>query len=244
MNTIDIKNQERALFYTNGVAEINLPQSQMYSLILKKCSDMLSDKLPKPFELVKKYDGTKDLRPTATSYAPELVDYFVQSGIALKLNMLTGHRLVLSHIQMRIALPGRNSYMDWHRDSYQVGRKQFLGNFPPVYKLIIYPKFEEDPSAALLIKRGSSLVFHGKRWADFALARMPWCVERIFPSNEKATFFNSFALHKALSPKSSIGQIRIIYTLSSEFQNDDNLDEELKSNYIAKYNSSGSNGRF
>lgn len=238
MNTNNISREDRTLFYLNGLAKINLAQDQLYSLLLKKCSDMLVGDLPKPFELVTKYDGTKDLRPSATSYAPELVDYFIQSGLADKLNMLTCQRLVLSHIQMRVALPGKTSYMDWHRDSHQFDRGSAIGNFPPVFKLIIYPRFEDNLSPTLLIKKGSNLLFHGKKWVDFVNARMPWRTEKIFPSNEKAVFFNSFAMHKALSPRAGIGQVRIIYTLSSEFQVDDNLDDKLKFKYIVKYNES------
>jgi len=241
MNTNEVTSEERALFYTNGLTKISLAQDKLYLLLLKKCSDMLAGNLPKPFELVTKYDGTKDLRPSAMSYAPELVDYFVQSGIALKLNMLTCQRLLLSHIQLRIALPGRNSYMDWHRDSYQFGRGSAVGNFPPVYKLIIYPKFDGDHTPTLLIKRGSSLVFFGSKLIDYAFARAPWATEEIYPSNDSAVFFNSFSLHKALSPSASAAQVRIIYTLSAEFQDDDGLDQPLKHIYMSKYNESGFN---
>lgn len=223
---------ETERFFIDGMQKINLTHSKHVTELMRQLENVTNNELPPGFTLQEKYPSTKDLRPEPWAFAPEILRIVTDSDVSSYLNSLSGQRLILRHVQVRIAYPSKSSYMNWHRDTHKYHKDNAVGNFPPVFKLIIYPKNESEPTGpVLLLSRGSHLRYLKSRFWDILLNGFIGGAERIYPDNESGVFFNTFLMHKAMSPKDGSAQIRLIYTFTGELQNAPGFDEMLAEEY-------------
>jgi hypothetical protein len=110
-------------YYTHKFSE------KKSSKINELIQEIMTGNIRKGFSLVSKYSETADLRPFAADYDEEILDFLIKTGAYDILRKLTGQDLYLYHAQLRITSPSSNlnekeSYMDWHRDSYYKGGKR------------------------------------------------------------------------------------------------------------------------
>jgi hypothetical protein len=177
--------------------------------------DVLENKLKQGFNLVKKYSNTLDLRPNAIEYSEEFLKVLKINNIKNKLRNCTLRDLTLFHIQVRLA-ESNISYMDWHRDTYYDLDKK-IGMTPPGYKIIYYPKFEEEKQSRLKIAVGSHRTMIDIQSEDVKLsARLS--TEIVSTNNKQALLFDTSLLHAVIPDIPGNTSIRVIYSFIAKEQ--------------------------
>ncbi len=191
--------------------------------LLARLDDVLTDiynnNIREGYELSSKYPYTKDLRPNVYTYDPAFVNILFENNIPQLLKTATSQSLILSHVQLRIAYPTPNGYMEWHRDThYYSSDDQVVGNVPPVQKIIYYPNInvKED---TLEILPGSSIEYAKNKKDDLArIKSRQKAIVRFSNSNSSFLLFNTFALHSTLPTKNPKGALRLIYSFACKSQ--------------------------
>lgn len=177
-----------------------------------------------------KYRFSKDLRPSVLHYDDAFLNLLADNHIPGLWKDLIGTALILSHIQLRISFPGP-SYMDWHRDTYRY-TDTFVGNVPPVHKIIYYPPVAENTfSPRLKVISGSHRLQPDHRYLDFLQTKLrkPAVIE---DSHANFLLFNTSLLHAVIPEKHPQGSWRLIYSFCQDFQLPDH---ELERRTAAKY---------
>lgn len=161
-----------------------------------------------------KYANTIDLRPTAHSYHPSILDVLYESSIPELLSDVISPDMTLTHVQIRRSFAGP-SYMDWHRDTYVYGEKE-VGNFPSVHKIIFYPEIG-NATEKLKLAVGSH-----RRNAD-SLNEDLEIVKRSLISSYRSSdtnflLFDTSMMHAVVPDSAAEGSIRIIYSFMRKNQ--------------------------
>lgn len=202
--------------------------------LMESLKGLFEGSLKAGFTWESKYRNTLDLRPNVHMYDPSFVEVLLEARIPELLNRVVGPDLILFHTQVRFSFPGE-SYMDWHRDSYDYG--QPIGNFPPAHKVIFYPKFDGvSESEKLKLCVGSHNRQFKEPKADKACLAGPYELPRVnyYASPDKFVLFNTALLHGAAAD--SAKSIRVIYSFLRKVQfvelySDDKLHAEQVSLY-------------
>ena len=180
------------------------------------------------FSLVPKYPGTADLRPFASEYDEEMLDFLINTGAYDVLKELTGQDLLLYHVQLRLTSPYSNlsnkeSYMDWHRDSYYKEGKR-IGFFPSAHKIIFYPSFEKSEDALRIIPGSHKADLHADQtYKNSHLNEFDKYLiqniqeETVQYSNSQVVIFNTALLHAA-AINQKFNRPRLIYTFLNRNQ--------------------------
>ena len=97
---------------------------------LKKVNDILyklfiGSEIKKGFSFQTKYKNSSDLRPNVIDYDECFIKVLFESKVHNLIFDCLGADYLLSHIQIR-KLEAGNTYLDWHRDSYNYGKKVLL----------------------------------------------------------------------------------------------------------------------
>jgi len=200
-----------ASYYSKGSLIGEFKGDSLYKVnkILKNM--YCNKKLKKGFFFETKYKNSSDLRPNAIDYDRSFLDLLYESSINELLCKCIGTDYILSHIQIR-KLDAGNTYLDWHRDSYNYGN--MVGDFPPVHKIIYHPFFEGmSHSSKLTISRSSHLKMYNSKLSDLfnnVIKLSKNNKDKYFPSLNKFMLFNGSAFHRVDSDKKS--SICLIYS--------------------------------
>ena len=208
-------------YYTHKFSE------KKSSKINELIQEIMGGNIRKGFSLVSKYPETADLRPFAADYDEEILDFLIKTGAYDILRKLTGQDLYLYHAQLRITSPSSNlnekeSYMDWHRDSYYKSGKR-IGFFPPVHKIMFYPDFEKKEDALRLIPGSQKADLHADQSYQDSLNNFDKYLiqnmeeERIPYSNDQVVIFNTASLHAA-AVNQEFNRARLIYSFLTKDQ--------------------------
>ena len=183
----------------------------------------IGNQIKKGFFFKTKYKNSSDLRPNVIDYDECFIKILKESEINKLLFDCIGSDYLLSHIQIR-KLEAGNTYLDWHRDSYNYGKK--VGDFPPAHKIIYHPIFEGiSTNSKLVVSRSSQLKMNSSKLSDLYHNIFPFNKNKkdyYFPSKNKFMLFNGSAFHK-VSPDHK-PSICLIYSFlrRNQLTNDNN----------------------
>ena len=187
-------------YYLNGSIE-----AEFKGKSLRKVNEILfnmfhENKIKSGFFFKTKYKNSSDLRPDVLHYDESFIDLLIESNIDELLFECIGSDYLLSHIQIR-KLEAGNTYLDWHRDSYNYGKK--TGDFPPAHKIIFHPFFRGiSDKAKLKLSRSSHLKIYNNKLSDFFNNIFPFSnkyKDQYFPSENRFMLFNGSVFHKVCS---------------------------------------------
>ena len=194
------------LYFQNGsiIGEFKGPSLKKVNSILYKL--FIGNEIKDGFFFQTKYKNSSDLRPNVIDYDNCFLNILIESKIQNLLFQCIGSDYILNHIQIR-KLEAGNTYLDWHRDSYNYGIK--VGDFPPAHKIIYHPLFEGiSTNSKLIVSRSSQLKMYNSKISDFYHNIFPINKNKndtYFPSKSKFMLFNGSAFHRVCSDhKSSI----------------------------------------
>lgn len=199
------------LYYKNGSLIGEFKGESLYKVNRIMRNMYFNKKIKKGFFFETKYKNSSDLRPNVIDYDKSFIDLLYESKIDELLFKCIGADYVLSHIQIR-KLDAGNTYLDWHRDSYQYA--SMVGDFPPAHKIIYHPKFEGmSDTSKLTVSKSSHLKMYNSKLLDlfinvFSINKKN--KHKYFPSQNKFMLFNGSAFHKVDSDKRS--SICLIYS--------------------------------
>lgn len=219
---------DREFFYVNGYNEHKIQNNNSITKILDIVKSIRSGKKIKPgYEFLEKYKGTKDLRPAVYDYDNCFLNFLIEEKIIEKIKKLTGADYELYHVQLRYATRnsniGKNSYMDWHRDSFIMNNK-ILGRLPPPVKLILYPEINGEPENRLKLIPNSHTIQSHNDQNYFSKYGAPinntdnqlinhFQKKIIKSSNDECLIFNTALLHGALEAENTEDKnFRLIYS--------------------------------
>ncbi len=225
---------DREKYYDQGFLQKEFVASESLKKIRQIVNDLGRGQIRTGFSLEEKYHLSKDLRPNVLDYDDAFVGLLADNNIPGLWKDLVEPGLVLSHIQLRISFTGK-SYMDWHRDTYKYGDK-FVGNVPPVQKIIYYPPMIENVFyPRLKVIPGSHRKQIDQRWLDLwqAKLRKPAIIQ---DSPNQFLLFNTSLLHAVIPEKLPQGSFRLIYSFCQDFQLPP---QELEQRTAAKYRQLG-----
>lgn len=172
---------------------------------------------------VSKYAGTQDLRPNPTTFDAGLVEALFDNDVPATLEAATMSRdLTLVHCQVRwVTTPPGASYMPWHRDTYIAGSGEWVGNHPPVHKVIVYVD-DGDASERLAVVPGSHRLMYDEPDMDVGAYNRGNTrrIEVVRASNTEALLFNTALLHSVAPESSPRGSVRVIYSFATTRQYD------------------------
>jgi hypothetical protein len=234
-------------FFLDGYTKISVSNSDSTSDILGVLERIECDQLKENFSLIKKYNGTDDLRPSAHEYDDVFMRFIFDNDLNKKINLLTGKDMVLYHVQVRRFFKG-SSYMPWHRDSYLIDDRA-IGNIPPAYKMIFYPKFSENSTKRLTFLRGSHNMFPPpSKSSDFISPGFSKFDSQLFnilneeeihADSENILLFNTSILHNVINNEDDRPNTRLIYSFLERDQISSDMmihpHEKIISNFL-KYN--------
>ena len=148
-----------------------------------------------------------------------MLDILFDSGVPNLIKESLGYNLYLAHMQIRIADPfppgqEKRSYMEWHRDTHFYN-DELHGNAPPDYKLIYYPKFNDDENS-LMVAQSTHLRILPNRQQDYQQLRNSKIIT-MGTSTDEYLFFNTSMFHSTL-PAHQNGTMRVIYNFCLENQ--------------------------
>jgi hypothetical protein len=215
---------EMEKFYFDGYLNYRFESDENTKSAISSLKNIVEGNIKNNFQLLSKYPNTYDLRPLASQYDDSFLNMLLSTGAYKKMCDLTGTRLDLFHVQVRVTSKSSNlaeqvSYMDWHRDTYFKDSK-IMGYFPPCQKIIFYPSFEEEPKPMLKVLPGSHRMdvhydqtYSGGILNNFdksLLTQVP--SNNILSSNNDFTIFNTALLHGAYPDQKNSKSVRIIYS--------------------------------
>lgn len=219
---------DKKCFYLDGHISLDLVKTNE---ILSVLEDIERGDIKEGFSLLKKYDGTDDLRPSAHEYSKIFFNFLFQNHLNQKINLLTGKDMVLYHIQVRRFFKG-SSYMPWHRDSYLIDDRS-VGNIPPAYKIIFYPKFSETSTKRLTALRGSHNMFppsiHSSEFISPGFSKFDkqlfniLKMDDIHSDNSKILLFDTSLLHNVVNNDDDSPNTRLIYSFLERDQITDEM---------------------
>ena len=223
--------------YFNGISLHQFPETTTFERFSNCLRDVYNNNLKAGFTLKQKYYSTADLRPFAYKYDESLLDILFETGIPDIFKKALGHNMFLSLIQIRQSYyyESASPYMPWHRDTYRYDEELPVGNIPPVYKIIYYPKFSENQShQCLLFCVGSHMRVSRNKTSDYSQIEQS-NVLSVLNSKKDFVLFNTAAFHHTVPPEDKNGQLRIIYSFCHEHQLKENPDHsELHEIYKKK----------
>ena len=162
----------------------------------------INKEIKEGFFFESKYKNSSDLRPNVIDYDECFLDVLFESKVNELLFKNIGSDYVLSHIQVR-RLDSGNTYLDWHRDSYNYGTR--VGDYPPAHKIIYHPLLDGiSDESKLVVSRASHLRVYNSKFYDFfhnILSLNKFKTDKYYPSNENFMLFNGAAFHKVCSDK-------------------------------------------
>lgn len=180
-----------------------------------------------------KYPGTYDLRPSPlTRYDDRLIRTLFDNGVHEALAVRTmSDDMTLSHCQVRRVVDTRGRpYMPWHRDTYyKSDERKWVGNTPPVHKLIVYlPDIGNDEddhqSGRIMIVPGTHRMMFDQHDMDVqAVSSLGNTVDTrnvvtVQSSTKRALLFNTSLLHHTVPEQGPSGSVRIIYSFMTKRQ--------------------------
>ena len=220
--------KDRDEYTRNGFCIQKFSKTKTYDKFLLTLKNLASDthELPPGFTWESKYLNTRDLRPNVFDLDAAFIDILSENKVYQKLCDMSGRSdLTLSHIQIRTSR-SEQSYMNWHRDSYPVDGS-WVGNNPPVHKLIFYPKVEEQRESLKLLAGSHNCIWSFQKSDDMIAPGLSNFDSQIFnlhpeftysSSDEDFIIFNTSALHAVVPDPPGKKSIRIIYSFVSRDQ--------------------------
>lgn len=202
-------------YYVNGFLEGRFAPTSSRARLLHELELLRAGTLRPGFHFQEKYPHTRDLRPSAASYDASILDVIFDSDVPRLLADVTGQRLDLVHVQVRIVYPGA-SYMDWHRDTHHYGG-QLVGNIPPLQKVIYYPAFGERPTPQLRVSPGSHRRTMQEEKRDLQQVKETPAVT-ISSGDDRFLLFDTSLLHAVVPETDARGSLRVIYAFGHSFQ--------------------------
>lgn len=221
---------DREIYYDQGFLQKEFVLNENLKKVQQIISDLGRGQLKPGYFLEEKYQLSKDLRPTVLDYDDAFINLLIDNDISKLWKDLIGTVLALSHIQLRISFPGR-SYMDWHRDTYKYANV-FVGNVPPVHKIIYYPPAETNmffPRLKVIPSSHRLQIDH--KYLDLLQTKLRKSAV-IEDSHTKFLMFNTSLLHAVVPEKLPRGSWRLIYSFCQDFQLPDH---ELEQRTAARY---------
>lgn len=219
---------EKQRLYLDGYLSLGLTKTDE---VLSLLESLEMGDIKEGFSLLKKYDGTDDLRPSAHEYNKAFLTFLFENDLSKKINLLTGKNMVLHHIQVRRFFKG-SSYMPWHRDSYLIDDRS-VGNIPPAYKMIFYPKFNNMSTERLSVLRGSHNMFpppiHSSDFISPGFSKFDKQLfnilktDEIHSDNSKILLFDTSLLHNVISNNDDRPNTRLIYSFLERDQITDGM---------------------
>lgn len=174
------------------------------------------------FEWRTKYPHTRDFRESAPEFDSTFIDVLFDSGVPDLLEEMTNSNdLTLIHCQLRHVGGVNSSYMDWHRDTYLDRNQEWVGNTPPVQKVMVYPTHGRDPEDRLHIVPTSHRRMFDQPDMDvtaFNHLNMMGAAGTIRSSDEHALVFNTALLHSVVPESHVDGSTRVIYSFATRRQ--------------------------
>jgi hypothetical protein len=228
---------EMQQYHIDGFIQKSFKTGQTLDRLNQVIQEIRDGQVRAGYGLVEKYKGSADMRPSTFEYDPVFLDILFENNIPQKLEDITGRNLTLSTAKLRLASFSRDSYMDWHRDSFfykpkrhivkrlftatrKIMGKSFIneigritGPIPPVHKIIYYPRLDQRHEPALRVIAGS----HHRIFTDRTLDKLQTKYIKstlIESSNSKFLIFNISLHHGAIPVKNPKGAFRLIYSFA------------------------------
>jgi len=224
--------EQRKIFFKKGWLKLNTFVDKNFSSLL---NDLEANKIRGKFQLVSKYPGTFDIRPSAYEYSDLFLKWLLFNNIPETINQVTGKKLFLKHVQFRISHKTKNNYLNWHRDTHFYNGMPEHGNIPPVYKLIFYPRSKDTHiEKCLSISDSSNIQFSFNNKVDLIKALLLRS-RHSAASTGDTIFFNTFTMHKPLRPNKNKKQMRIIYSFSEVAEPNSEFLESLQTDFIKMF---------
>jgi hypothetical protein len=220
------------IFFKDGFMQQPFLKGSAYRNFIMVVESIYNNSLKDGFFFEERYPKTIDLKPNIFSYDDCFFEILKENNILDLLESVTGSKLTLGHVQLRIASPSNKSYMNWHRDTHFYKGENFIGNTPPVIKLIIYPVFG-DEDVTLKVHKGSHLKYHDTLKEDLNyIKKNHEKICDIRASNNSFLIFNTALPHSANPPSGESSSVRVIYSFCTEYQlKNYNISEEFKAKY-------------
>lgn len=211
-------------YFKLGYQIIDFNTTRLAAAVDSALSASLNDdkKFTMNFSMTSKYADSSDFRPSPVMHSEHFVQTLFDNSIIDTLNDIVGSRdLTLIHCQLRAVHGNSNvSYMPWHRDTY-FSNGNWIGNTPPVHKIIVYFDGPTKNEPRLHIIPGS----HRKMFDDHDMDVKRYSAEieagkyeTVYSSHDHALLFNTALLHSVIPERSSPGSIRIIYSFATQEQ--------------------------
>lgn len=209
-------------YYKDGYVHIDFDTTSLRRVI----DEAENDPTAQQCTWESKYPNAYDLRPAASYFSHTFIDVLLENNIPQLLEAATcSSELTLSHCQVRRAWPvdeeNRQSYMPWHRDTYLDKDGNWVGNQPPVHKLIVYPEQSGRCDPRLRVTPGSHrCMFDHPDMDRSAYAQLGLFGRNVTirASNQKALLFNTSLLHSVVPESTDEGSIRVIYSFMTRKQ--------------------------
>lgn len=203
-------------FYDLGFELVTLTETPIKKRLDQLLSELKNQDLKSGFSWEQKYDRSLDLRPSAVEYDDVFAQFIKDQKIDQIIFEKTGRQLKLGHIQVRKSLPGK-TYMGWHRDTYKRNNK-WVGNTPPVVKLIYYPIFnKEETRPQIYLTPASHRKMHDNYWLD-KLLNIFRKKSVIFNHANKALLFDTACFHSVAPCAEGKSEMRLIYSFCLDSQ--------------------------
>lgn len=217
INSNELDNPSK--YYNDGFALLDVKNNEKLVSLL---NELLITKNLKQNYFWESSMNSYSLRPDVFSYDECFLNFLFDNDLPKKLEEYSCRKLTLTHIQAVKTEPGR-SYQDWHRDTYQFGNNQWVGNTPPVNKIIFYPTLKEQEPRLKLIRSSHRCAMNDASIDAQIINNFE--NEILYSDNSKVLMFDTSLLHAVIPDINPMGSIRLIYNFATEHQ------------YIKKYSS-------
>lgn len=203
-------------FFTNGVHLVDLKyQDKNTNQATKTLQDLLSGNTKNEFYWEQKGVSSFHLREAAFKYDESFVGMLIENEIPQTLELLTGKKLHLYHIQVVKTIPGP-SYQDWHRDAYQYADEPIVGAFPPVIKFNFYPHILQPEQRLRYILGSHRCMLNDAKFDSMLISKYDH--EILKSDNNKGLIFESSILHGVIPDENPNGSIRMMCSFSQEHE--------------------------
>src|SRR5574338_1397796 len=205
-------------YYRDGFAEVDFDASALCEV----GADAMALTTGASYSWVQKYQGTRDLRPSVIGFDPRVVQCLFDAGIPAIIEDATcSSDLVLIHCQLRHVTEQDREYMSWHRDTYLSATGKWVGNTPPVHKLIVYIDDGTHAPRLQVVRRSHRRMYDSHDMDVGRYAGSNASIATIHASNSRALLFNTAFLHNTVPEADARGSLRYVYSFATRRQYED-----------------------
>ena len=203
-------------FYFDGFARVKVSHNSEYHEWRSLVTELDALDLDGEVFFEKSYKQTFDLIKADDRYTNTILNFVKNSNLLKTVSDLTCGTYVLGDFTLRKTY-SKQSYMDWHRDTYFNFDGKLIGRVPPLIKIILYPTVNSKSVPCLKVIPGSHRRVFQNRFLD--RCQSFFVSNDVFYSNDdEAIVFDSSIMHSASRSVLNNGAFRLIFNFCHSSQ--------------------------